>query len=131
MSDARVASVCAFSILILTRHWIFRPVRPFFDSVPSTPRLRHRPTGPLAAPRPILFLRSFEDDELRLSAAKALVSFIVGTGKPIVRLEEVITQTLRSIGTVVALGSPKKHTWALSALEIELPESEDWKKKVS
>lgn len=55
---------------------------------------------------PILFLRSFRDDQLEISAERFWGHAFLGLGNHRVRLEEVLAETLYAFGPLVALSNP-------------------------
>lgn len=56
---------------------------------------------------PVLFLRSFRDDQVRLAPSHNLLSRVLaGSGKDRRLLDHVVTEELSTIGPVVALGAP-------------------------
>lgn len=120
-----------FCLVIILREWLFSSARDFHDRLL---RLRRRSASRDIASRgrpPILFLRSFQDDYLSLSAAQRMFDFVFGGNTPRRRLEEVVTETLSMLGPVVAMDDPGKPGQFLQGASRDDALASDWRSRVS
>ncbi len=119
-----LAILLAGAALLVLGGFVFRLARIW--SKTSAERLRARDARP-----PILYLRSFEDDELRLptfiSARRPFFELFAARGSD--PFEETIAWQVEPYGPVVAIGRPGRSLKSLGAARDHLPEDE-WRQGV-
>lgn len=79
--------------------------------------------------KPILFLRSFMDDEQLVPSSDALLGYAFGASRARVRLEEIVAEIMFARGPLVALANPLVHSSPLGAAR-DVAADVDWQDKV-
>jgi hypothetical protein len=79
--------------------------------------------------RPILFLRSFMDDEQLVPSSDTLLGYAFGAQRDRLRLEEIVAEIMFARGPLVALANPFVRSAPLGAAR-DVSSDEDWQNKV-
>jgi hypothetical protein len=114
--------------------WLFRSLvsRQLLRAYEALRRSTARTARELADRRPeppILFLRSFMDDEQLVSSSDALLGYAFGAGRSQVRLEEIVAGVMFARGPLVALANPHAHSAPIGAAR-DVTADADWQEKV-
>lgn len=78
---------------------------------------------------PILFLRSFMDDEQLVASSDALLAYAFGAVSGKIRLEEIVAEIMFARGPLVALANPTVNSAPLGAAR-DVTADENWQEKV-
>lgn len=119
------------SMGVVFREWLFAPARNFMGVVRKASVRSAEDEISGRSHHPILFLRSFRDDRLDLTASQKLFDFFLGGTSENPRLEEVATEVLAPVGPVVTFSNlTEMQREILGAARLAVHDT-DWRQRVS
>jgi hypothetical protein len=114
------------ALVFLLRRWIIgRSLRPL-EAWLNRMRLDAQEMMAATSKQPILFLRSFKDDDRWTWRSFGVATWITGRLDPRVRIEEIVAQAAMPRGPLIALSNPADELEPLGAARAQVS-GEDWR----
>jgi hypothetical protein len=129
ISEAELAALNSIAIAWLFREAIAGAILGTYRRLKAASAVTARELSEKRREPPILFLRSFKDDEQQVESSEALLSHAIGGRRHTVRLEEIVADIMFARGPLVALANPGVVSAPIGAAR-DVVANEDWQTRV-
>jgi hypothetical protein len=130
IEEWELEALLTISLVLMFRSFITRAIQRAIRDMHATSARTARELSERRPEPPILFLRSFMDDEQMVRSADAVFVHALGGSRETVRLEEIVAGIMFARGPLVALANPLVDAAPIGAAR-DVAADDDWQEKVS